>query len=507
MNLAQTCARAKASFQRLMFGDALRAKTMRGGAWLGMGSVAEQAVRFTRNMILARLLAPGAFGTMAIVISSAALVDTLTDVGMRAAIIQSPRGNERTYLDASWWIGFIRAIFSYLLIFTAAPWISQFYGRPELTGLLRVTLIAVVFGGAMSPRSALAQREMKLGRWAAISNGGGICGVILAVVLSFFLRDVWALAIGYCSESGFRFVLSYILCPGIPSRRFDWSAGRELLTFSRGIFGLAILNLIIARADIFVLAKLYPIAAIGFYTLAVALVTTPSVFLMNLLGQALLPAMSSMQEDAERLNRILVEVTSWLVLLGMPAAVFIALSAPSLLRLVYGARYAAAAGPLSVASVVVFFMVLNALPTVVLFAKGLPAQHRHAVAVNAVAMLIAIYPAARFLGPVGGQIAALCAALIGYLYQLILVRSVTGLNLVRYGWAFLPPALGSAAMLAIVIGSRSLGLVVRPGVDVSLCAASCLIAYAVCASAHLRAARRRISLSDDSKAPESAAAL
>jgi len=75
-----------------LWGDALRAKAMRGGAWLGMGSVAEQALRFARNMLLARILAPGAFGTMAIVLSSASLVDVLTDVGMTAGIIQSPRG-------------------------------------------------------------------------------------------------------------------------------------------------------------------------------------------------------------------------------------------------------------------------------------------------------------------------------------------------------------------------------------------------------------------------------
>jgi O-antigen/teichoic acid export membrane protein len=507
MILLQRYERVRAIVGDLLVGDALRAKTMRGGAWLGMGSVAEQAVRFARNMILARLLAPGAFGTMAIVLSSASLVDVLTDVGVRAAIIQSPRGDRAAYLNASWWIGFGRAVFSYLIIFAVAPWISRFYERPELTGLLRVTLLAVLFNGAMSPRSALAQRQMKLGRWAIISNGGGICGVIFTVVLSFFLRDVWALAIGYCGENAFRFLLSYVLCPGMPSRRIDWSAGKELLTFSQGIFGLAILNLIITRADIFVLARLYPMAAIGFYTLAVALVTTPSVFCTNVLGQALLPAMSSLQEDAERLNRILVEVTSWLILLGMPAAVFITLSAPSLLRLVYGARYAAAAWPLSVASVVVFFTVLNAVPTIVLFAKGLPAQHRHVVIATAAAMLITIYPAAKFLGPVGGQVAALIAGVIGFLYQLILLRSVTCLNLIRYGLAFLQPALGSAAMLVIVLGSRSLGLVVRPRADVALCAASCLIAYAVCTSAHLYASKRQISLSSSPKAPESAAAL
>jgi PST family polysaccharide transporter/lipopolysaccharide exporter len=506
MLASRTCGRFKVVIGDLLLNDGLRAKAMRGGAWLGTGSVAEQVVRFARNMLLARLLAPGAFGTMAIVMSSASLIDTFTDVGVKAAIIQNPQGGKAAYLSASWWLGMVRAIFSYWIIFAVAPWVGSFYGRAELSGLLRVALLGILFNAALSPRSTLAQREMKFGRWAAITNGGGICGVILTVVLSFFIRDVWALAIGYCGENVFRCVLSYALCPGMPSRRFDWHAARDLLTFSRGVFGLALLNLVIARADIFVLARLYSSAALGFYTMAIALVATPSVFFTNMLGQTLMPALSSVQEDSERLNRILLEVTYWLILLGLPAAVFICLCAPSLLTLAYGARYVAAVGPLSVASAVVFLTVLNAMPTGVLFATGRPALHRQAVAATAATMLVAIYPACRFLGPIGGQIAALLAIAVGYLFQLVRLRDVTGLNLLRYWRTFVPAALGSAAMLGIVLGSRRLGLSTRPIADIALCAGSCLVSYVICASGHLRALKRHDNLFS-ARTPESAVAL
>jgi O-antigen/teichoic acid export membrane protein len=443
---------------------------------------------------------------MAIVLSSASLVDTFTDVGVRAAIIQNPRGSQNNYLSASWWLGMGRAIFSYLVIFAMAPWIARFYARPELSGLLRVALLGVLFNGAISPRSALAQREMKLAPWAAITNGGGICGVILTVALSFFIRDVWALAIGYAAENAFRFLLSYILLPGLPSLRCDWHAAKELLTFSRGVFGLALLNLLIARSDIFVLARLYSSSALGLYTMAVAIVATPSVFLTNMLGQTLLPAMSSVQEDMDRVNRILMEVTSWLLLLGMPAAVFISLSAPTLLRLVYGARYVEAAGPLSVASVVVFLTIVNAMMTGVLFAKGRPALHRQAVIVQAAVMLIAIFPASKLCGPVGGQIAALLAVVAGYVFQAFIVRSVAGLSLCRYARIFLLPAVVCAGMLAVVLTSRSLGLTTRPSTDLALCIATCVLAYGISALAHLRASRRHESFYGPSL-PESATAL
>ncbi|HEY6445199.1 MAG TPA: oligosaccharide flippase family protein [Acidobacteriaceae bacterium] len=506
MNLTGAYQRTRGFIRDALKGEALRAKAMRGGAWLGSGSVAEQAARFARNMLLTRLLAPNAFGTMAIVLSSASVVQTLTDVGERAAIIQSPHGDEPRYLNASWWLGFARVAVCYAIICALAPWIAHFYGRPELSGLLRLALVSVLFNGAMSPRCALIQRHMKLGRWAVITNGGGLCGVAITVILSFFMRDVWALAIGYCSEDASRFVLSYIICPGRPRLRIDWHATRELLNFSRGVFGMAPLNLIINRSDIFVLGRLFSLSSLGLYSMAVNLVATPSVFITNMLGQTLLPAMSGIHQDTERLNRILLEVTSWLALLGLPATLLVALSAPSMLRLAYGARYAAAAGPLAVAAGVVLLTVLNSLLTTLLFSRGVPGVHRSAIAITAVVMLAAVYPAAKLLGPVGAQIAALAANAIGYLYQILRLRFLTGLRLSQYGSTFLAPALGCLAALAVVLASRRLAFAARPIPDLVLSFVCCTLVAAACATAHLRTWNRQ-SRAYSRKDTESAAAL
>jgi len=486
MDIARTFERVRGTVDRSLLGDGLRAKAARGGAWVGGASVAEQASRFARNMILARLLAPNAFGAMAIVMSSSAIVGTLIDVGQKAAVVQNPRGAEKAYLNAAWWMGMGRATLTYLAIFAIAPWVAKFYGNAELTALLRVTLLGTLFDGAMSPRSILPQKEMKFGRWAAISNGGALCGVALTVILSFALRNVWALAIGFCSENTFRCLLSYILCPGLPSLGWDHHAARDLLKFSRGILGLSFMTLIIGRTDIFVLGKLYSPTSLGLYTMAVFLVQTPSTFITNALGQTLLPAFSHVQGDRDRINRILLEVTSWLIMLGLPVVVVIWLCGPSLLRVLYGARYVAAAGPLAVAAAVVFITILNAVITCTLVGIGRPALHRLAVGASAVVMLIAIYPACKWLGVVGGQVAALVAIVTSYILQVLYMRRLTGLDAPRYGRAFVPALLVSLGLLGVGLGARVLGLATRPLANIALGAAACFIAYALCLPAYLK---------------------
>ena len=486
MELAKVYQRGREAFDRLLLSGTLRAKATRGAMFLGGGSIAEQASRFGRNMLLTRLLAPSAFGVMAIVMSSSAIVGALTEMGQRAAVIQNPRGGEKAYLDAGWWMGMGRSIATYGIIFFMAPWVAHFYGNLELSALLRVTLLDVLFDGAMSPRSILLQKEMRFGRWMAISNVGAICGVVLTVLLSFVLRDVWALAIGYCSEKVFRCLLSYILCPGLPSFGWDRHAVRDLYKFSRAAFGLSFLNLVFSRTDIFVLGKLYSATELGLYTMSVALVQTPSIFIASMLAQTLFPAVAHVQGDKRRLNNIIVEVTSWLILLGLPSVVVIYLCGRSLLLVVYGVRYVAGAAPLSVAAIVVFLNVLNVVITCVFSGLGRPELHRRAVAASALIMLIVIYPACKLLGVVGGQVSALLAVSVSYLLQVIRTRAITGLDLLRYGRTFWRALLVSGGLLGVGLGAHFFGLATRPLANIALSAGACIIAYALCVPAFLK---------------------
>jgi O-antigen/teichoic acid export membrane protein len=488
MGFEKIYGRLMTTASRTLRGEGLRAKAARGGAWLGSGSFAEQSTRFARNMLLARLLAPSAFGAMAIVLSSASLINSFSDVGVLPAIIQNPHGAKRSYLDVAWWLGMVRAVFMYAIVFAAAPWVARFYGNHDLTALLRVALVSMILDGMLSPRAKLAQKEMKFGHWAFISNGGGICGVVLTIALSFVLRDVWALAIGYCSENAFRCLFSYILYPGLPSLKWDKHAFRDLLGFSKGMVGLSFLNLLFARTDIFVLAKLHSPAALGVYALAVNLVQTPTSFMIKMLSQTMLPALSHVQSDMERMNRILSEVTSWVVLFGLPAIAMIWLCRTSLLTVFYGHRYgvAAAAAALALAAGVAFINTLNSMITSMFFAIGEPALHRRAVAASAIIMVIAIYPACKYLGLAGGQAAALVAITASFILQLVRIRDITGLNILRYAKSIVPAILASGGILLAGMGAHLLGLGTKPLVNIAIAASACVLAYVCCVPLFMR---------------------
>ena len=483
--------RVRSVAEGALLGSALKTKALRGGAWMSAGSIAEQAARFGRNMILARLLAPNAFGTMAIALSAATVVDTLTDVGVATAVITNPRGAEAKYLNTAWWLAVGRGAFIYCLVFSIAPWVSRFYGNPELLPLLRVILFGVLFSSAMSSGAILAIKQMKFNKWATINNGGAIFGVLLTVVLSFFIRDVWALAIGFCAESFGRCILSHILCPFLPTLPLDKEAAKDLLKFSRGIFGLGFLNLIFSRTDIFVLGKLYPAAQLGLYSMAIYMVQTPMSFIMNLQGLTLTSTFSRIQEDNARVNRILLQTTSLLVLLGMPVVVFVLFFGRSVLTIAYGHRYAAAAAPLMVAGGVALINLLNAQLTTVFYAKSRPHLHRVCVIITATTMIVLIYPFTKTFGLVGGQWACLIAISLGFLFQLIRFHGFTELNLAEYGKILLQGVGFSLIVSAICLGTRSYPVLTRPIPSILVGMAACVLAYGFGAGFFLWGAQKK----------------
>ena len=476
----------KSRLYHLVRGDGLKGRVFRGGVWLGGASFFEQAIRFGRNMLLTRLLAPEAFGAMVIVQSATSLVQMAVDVGAREALIQNSKGSEESHVTAAWWMTVTRSSFIYTFIYLVAPQISRFYGNPELTMLARVVSLSLVFDGLISPRAYVAIKKMKFWKWASVNNGGGILGVITTIILGFFMRDVWALAIGFCSENAARCILSYAICPYRP-RLPNFLAIRDLLKFSKGLLGIVLFNLVFMRADIFVLGKLYSAAELGLYSMAVYLIQTPLGFLVNVMNQTLLPALSRVQDDNPRMNRILLQTTSATIWLGLPATVFVIFCGRSLLTIAYGHRYGAASAALGVACCGAFFNVLNNQITQAFYAKGLPQLHRRSVAIMAAVVVLLVYPFAKAFGLWGAQVACLIAVIIGYLLQVERIRKVTGLKISQYRDVFLIPVCISGAIAALwMLVTRYSNLMDHPIQSIVLGLGGCLLTYVVAGALRFR---------------------
>ncbi len=422
---------------RIRIREMLGGRAIRGGMVLGVGSGAENMLRFLRNIILARILAPEAFGAMAIVLSVNALLESFTEVGIKEAIIQNPKGVDRRFLNGAWWLALGRATALFGAAFIAAPHIARFYGIPDLSALMRVAFLTILFNGTMSSGAYVAIKRMDFKRWILLYHGGAAVGILATICLSFWMRNVWALAIGFAVEAGARALLSYVVCPFQPGFDFDRESMRSLLRYSKGMIGLPILTFVFLRADIFVLGKFVTVEQLGFYSMAVALARIPSQFVTSIASRLVMPMFAEVQRDTARINDMVQRMTSPIILFFAPPLFFIAFYGGNVLAFFYGSRYSIAAVPFAIVFAAELLRT-GSVPIVAFYlGSGRPGLHRLFACARAVLMIVLIYPAVKAMGIVGAAMAGLVATTTAYILQVCLVRKITGLDLKKYGMAHL----------------------------------------------------------------------
>lgn len=99
--------------------------TLSGAKWGMIEKLSVQGIRFILSLIMARLLSPGDYGQVSMIVVFIVFSDVLVDCGFNNALI---RKKERTQDDYStvFYFNTIIAIVCYGLLFLIAPFVADF---------------------------------------------------------------------------------------------------------------------------------------------------------------------------------------------------------------------------------------------------------------------------------------------------------------------------------------------------------------------------------------------
>lgn len=418
------------------------------GSILTAGSLAENGLRFIRNIVLARLLAPEAFGLMATVLAAVAFVEAFSEVGLRQSVIQNKNGADKDFLNINWWISSMRGLFLFTAGYFAAPLICDFYRTPESVLIVRTAFLAILFAGLMSPKVHVLEKEMKFKQWVYLMQGSGVLGILITIVSAFILNNVWALVFGYVAESCIRLLLSFIFFPIRPRLNLNPVFLKQIVDFSKRMFGLPILAMICLQVDIFVIGKVLSMWQLGIYSLARGLSEVPNTFLSKIIHPIVLPALSSMQDDKYKIKSSLLTLTKWTSVFGMPLFAFLAIFAEPILSIVYGVQYGIAALPFAILCVANLIALCSSYIVNMYIAIGQPNIHRIASLARTVLLLSLIYPATKHFGLAGSAVAVLASMSLLLIIQVVYLKKLLGIQYHEYieSWAE-----GIAMCLIVVI--------------------------------------------------------
>ena len=267
-------------------------QSFRGGAAIVAGAVLLQnLLRLLSTIVLTRLLAPEAFGAIAIITSVAIFVAMISDVGFQAFTVRHPDAGEANFRHTVWTVRLVRSILLTLLMFALAGPIAELLGKPQLQRLLEVASLIFVLDGFASLSLIIAVRERQVLRLSSVELLVATSQVALSIALAVVLRSYWAIMIAMLLSGCLRIALSYLMFerPGV-KLRLERRYVAELLDFARYVTGSSIITLLITQGDKLLLSRLMSIDTLGLYILAFNLATAPRVFADAYAAKVLYPA-------------------------------------------------------------------------------------------------------------------------------------------------------------------------------------------------------------------------
>ena len=262
-----------------------------------------QLVTFIVSIVLARILAPEDYGTIALVTVFTTILQVFVDSGLGTALIQKKNADDLDF-SSVFYFNFVVCLVLYAAMFMAAPVIAKFYGDVTLTPIIRVISLTIVISGVKGIQQAYVSKNMLFKRFFFSTIGGTIFSTFIGIGLAKAGYGVWALVAQQLSNATVDTVILWITVRWRPRKNFSWERLKGLLSFGWKLLVSSLLDTCYNNLRNLIIGKMYSPSDLAFYNQGDKF---PKLIVTNIntsIDSVLLPTMSSAQDDRERVKNM-----------------------------------------------------------------------------------------------------------------------------------------------------------------------------------------------------------
>lgn len=262
-----------------------------------------QLVTFIVSIVLARILAPEDYGTIALVTVFTTILQVFVDSGLGTALIQKKDADDLDF-SSVFFFNFAVCLFLYAVMFIAAPFIAVFYDDTTLTPVIRVISLTIVISGVKGIQQAYVSRHMLFKRFFFSTIGGTVFSAFIGIGLAYAGCGVWALVAQQLSNTAIDTLILWLTVRWRPKKMFSWKRLKNLLGFGWKLLVSSLLDVCYNNLRNLIIGKMYSSADLAFYNQGDKF---PKVIVTNIntsIDSVLLPTMSSAQDDRERVKNM-----------------------------------------------------------------------------------------------------------------------------------------------------------------------------------------------------------
>ena len=296
-------------------GPSLQRRISEGAAVATVGFGMGQAIRLAGNLIMARFLAPEAFGLMAVAFSIQMWLAMLTDFGINTSVIRSKSSEDPSFLQTAWTLQVCRDLliaglfgmvgFAVLALqANGGVKAGTIYADPLLPPVMWAICAATVISAFRSIRLPMAQRNIALRRLVAMEISAQLFAIIVMVTAAVAGAGVFALVLGMIASAVFTTIASYVMFEGAASRfGFVRKHFNELFHFGKWLLAASFFGFLINRGDKLLFGYLLSSNAFSIYAIAGIWIAAIETLVATVLQKVAYPALSEIsRENPEKLR-------------------------------------------------------------------------------------------------------------------------------------------------------------------------------------------------------------
>jgi len=321
------------------------------------------------TLLLARLLAPEAFGLIAMATVVFELANVFIQSGLRQALIRSKSVSDAD-LNTAFYTNLLLSALAYAILFVGSHYVADFYSQPELTNIVRVMGLIVFINATKVVQIAVLSRTMDFKSQMKANTLGAVGSGILAIYTAYLGWGVWSLAVMMLSQALISSIFLWLAGKWWPALEFSTESFIRLFRFGRNLLAEGIVEVLFQNSYVLVIGRFFSVEVTGLYFLAKKISNLVSQQLTSAIQQATFPALSTLQDDNDTLRRKYRQIMQLMMFIIAPVMALLTGLASPLFELVLDERWQAAVPYLQLLCVVGVLYPLHALNINLLNVKG-----------------------------------------------------------------------------------------------------------------------------------------
>lgn len=307
--------------------------TVKNFIWRFAERCGAQLVTFVVSIVLARILSPDDYGTVALVTVFTTILQVFVDSGLGVALIQKKNADDLDF-SSVFYFNFVVCIVLYAGMFFAAPIIASFYNDLTLIPIIRVISLTIVISGIKGIQQSFVSRNMLFKRFFFSTLGGTIFSAILGVAMAYAGCGVWAIVAQQLSNTAIDTLILWLTVKWHPKKMFSWERLKTLFSFGWKLLISSLLDTGYSNLRSLVIGKIYSPSDLAYYNQGDKLPSTVITNINTSIASVLLPTLASKQDDRKQLKNMTRRAIKTSTYIIAPLMMGLAFCAPPIVRLI-----------------------------------------------------------------------------------------------------------------------------------------------------------------------------